>query len=486
MSATRSTSAFSDLPGIRLGVVRGISYGLFGKPDEFVRPARSLGAGLVRAYVYWSQVEPRPGHWRWEAVDAVLEQLDGDEEVWITLCSSSPWGTRQPTDFLPPSPARDQRAYGEFVRQVVRRCSGRVRYWQCDNEPSNTDLLWAGTAAEYVTQLATMSAAVREVDPDAAVVLGGCGYDLLSSPEGSPERQFFGAVLSAGRDDFDLFDVHLYGDTAKAPGYLATARELLRAHGCGQPIVVGEYAAPVPFDFPEAEAAMFQALASAFAEAPPTQRTDELIERERQETPERRAMTALYERMAELPPKLQMFLVGCPPELEAKRHRINARQLVTCNLVALAEGVRRTVYWDLAPEVPAAVDPRQVMHLMFGKLALLGYDGPTLGTRRPAASAFALLASQLAGAARVTRVEAAGQPTVAAFQVDRAGRAPLLVLWDQRDLFDGEAEPPVLVEWPWAAGTAGAVDALGGSVAADVRDGTLRLPVSVTPVFVSA
>ncbi len=44
--------------GIRLGIVRGISYGLFGKPDEFMPELRSLGASLVRVYVYWSQVEP--------------------------------------------------------------------------------------------------------------------------------------------------------------------------------------------------------------------------------------------------------------------------------------------------------------------------------------------------------------------------------------------------------------------------------------------
>ena len=112
--------------GIRLGVVRGISYGLFGPPGEFVPQARALGAGLVRAYLYWSQVEPEPGQYRWDTVDALLGQLTGDEELWITLCSSSPWGTRQPTDFLPPSPALDQRAYAEFVRQVVRHCVDRL------------------------------------------------------------------------------------------------------------------------------------------------------------------------------------------------------------------------------------------------------------------------------------------------------------------------------------------------------------------------
>ena len=81
------SKTFSFEPeGIRLGVVRGISYGLFGPPGEFVPQARALGAGLVRAYLFWSQVEPEPGHYRWDTVDALLGQLSGDEELWITLC----------------------------------------------------------------------------------------------------------------------------------------------------------------------------------------------------------------------------------------------------------------------------------------------------------------------------------------------------------------------------------------------------------------
>src|SRR5207248_752765 len=190
----------------------------------------------------------------WETVDALLGQLNGDEELWITLCSSSPWGTRQPTDFLPPSPARDQRAYAGFVRQVVRHCvdqvgGGRVRYWQCDNEPSNTDLL----------------------------------------------------------------SVHLYGDLDRIPGYLATARQFMQAHGYLKPVVVGEHAGPQPFEFPDAMAVMQETFAAAFAEvsgSAPSQSTGELAERAGQDTPERRVMTALYDRMDSLPARLQMFMTG--------------------------------------------------------------------------------------------------------------------------------------------------------------------------------
>ena len=196
-------------------------------------------------------------------------------------------------------------------------------------------------------------------------------------------------------------------------------------------------------------------------------------------------MSALYDRMADLPPKMRMFLAGCPADLEARRHRINCRQLVMCNLLALAESVRRTVYWNLAPEVPGPLDPRRLMHLMFGKLMLLDYRDGTLGARHPAAGTFALLAAQLAGVRRVTRVEAEGSPSLYAFEVERAGRDPLLVLWDQRDMYDGEDAPPVTVTWPWPAPTATAIDALGETPATEVRDGRLHLPVSVTPIFCS-
>jgi hypothetical protein len=473
-----------QLPGIRLGVVRGISYGLFGRPDEFIGPARAIGATLVRVYVYWGQVEPEPGRYLWDTVDALLRQLDGDEEVWVTVCSSSPWATRVPTDFLPPSPAADLDGYGEFVRRLVRHCAGRVRYWQCENEPSN-DLLWSGTAPEYVAQLATMHRAVRDADPSAAVVLGGCGYDVMASDEGSEPRRFFDHLVAEGRDFFDLFDAHLYGDPTRVPEYLDTARRLMRAHGYLRPIVVGEHGGPVPFEFPEAEAAVGEVFAAAFAQPPAAQSTDELKAQAAQETPERRAMAALYARMPDLPPRLQMFMAGCPPELEAKRHRIACRQLVMRTMLALAEGITRTACWNLAPEVPAATDPYLMMHLMFGKLPMLDYRDGTLSHRHPAAQTFALLAERLGGASAVTRVETADRPTLVAFEVRRAGRGPLLVLWDRRDTFDGEDEPAASVRWPWPAARASAVDALGDALDAPVDGGAVRLTVSVTPVFVA-
>jgi hypothetical protein len=181
-----------------------------------------------------------------------------------------------------------------------------------------------------------------------------------------------------------------------------------------------------------------------------------------------------------------MFMAGCPPELEEKRHRMNCREIVMRNLLALSAGLRRTVCWNLAPEIPNYQDHLSIMDLLFGKFILLDYKGTELRHRYPAAGAFALVAEQLAGVQRVTRVEVPDQPGLYLFEVRRVGRGQLLVVWAQRDSFTGEDKPPILFTWPWPAAGARAVDALGQAHAVEVRDGRVALPVGITPIFVAA
>lgn len=479
------TSRTSIPPGVRFGVVRGISYGLFGKPDEFVPQARGLGAGVVRLYVYWGQVEPEPGRYVWDVVDAFLDQLDGSQEVWVTVCSSSLWATRQPTSFLPPSPANDLDAYGEFVRRLVTRCTGRVRYWQCDNEPCS-GLLWAGTAEEYLAQLRVMHRVVKAVDPDALVVLGGAPYGLPASPRDSPERRFFDVLAHDGRDHFDVFDVHLYGPVTRIPADIEAVRDLMRGFGYEKPVVAGEYNGPWPDLYPEAVAAMQEVMAAVFASGTVDGADGTAtVGGESGKTPEQAALALLYERMPSLPPALQMFMLDCPPELEDKRHRINCRQIVMRNLLALSAGVRRTLCWNLAPEVPAYHDPLSIMGLLFGKLVLMDYDGTDLRRRNPSADTFQLMTGILAGVEDVTRIEVPGRESVYLFDIRRAGRDPLLAVWDERDSFSGEDEPPAPFDWPWKAPDIKAVDVFGNDRPAEIRAGRLHTTVSATPVFLT-
>ena len=100
---------------IRLGIVRGISYGVFGPPGEFMPQTRALGAKLARVYLTWQQIETQPGTYDWTAVDALLSQCTPGDQLWVTVVTASRWATRQATDFLPASPPRDFAAWLETL-----------------------------------------------------------------------------------------------------------------------------------------------------------------------------------------------------------------------------------------------------------------------------------------------------------------------------------------------------------------------------------
>ncbi|MFI1911915.1 hypothetical protein [Nocardia sp. NPDC020380] len=186
--------------GIRVGVARGVQ-------------------------LHRSQLEPEPGRYDWSAVDAVLEQTDADTELWFTITTTS----------APPGPA----GYAAMVCALVAHCDGRVRYWQCENEPSNGSF---GAAEDYVRHLIGFHAAVRAGDPLAEVVLGACPPRIFANPdEPDPERDFFLHVIRTCGAHYDLFDLHLYGDPYLVPVMVENARAALRAAGDEKPFIAGEY-----------------------------------------------------------------------------------------------------------------------------------------------------------------------------------------------------------------------------------------------------
>jgi hypothetical protein len=472
---------------IRLGIVRAISYGMFGPPEEFMPQLRGLGAGLVRVYVYWAQVEPRPGEYDWPVVDALLAQLDPADEVWVTVCSSSSWATKVPTDFQPPSPATDDDAYRRFVRKLVERFGGRVGWWQCNNEPSNTGLLWAGTAEEYVRQLRIFAQEVRAADPTARVVLGGCGYDMLSSPVGSTPWQFFDTVVGAAGDSYDCFDVHLYDEPGQVLGHVRRARDLMRSHGYEKEIVVGEHNGPTLFDFPDALAALEQAMMAAFAESAQVpavaMSTADLADQMVVETPDRRAVRRLYEDVDRQPRELRMFMADPPAELAALRDRVACRQLVQRALLALSAGVRTLVCWNLAPVVGGYTDPYNVMDLMFGTLALADWRDGRIAAVRPTGRAHQLLAQHVAGTRDVVPLDVA--VGVHAFRISPFTGPDGLAVWAGGDDPFDETRPPRRLRLPWPSGTGQATDVFGRHPRLRFDAGWVELDAGATPVFIT-
>ena len=465
---------------LSMGVVRGIGYGLFGPPEDFGEAARGLNVSTVRAYVYWHQVEPEPGRFDWALVDRLLGQVAGWGRLWLTVCSSSPWATRTPTTFLPPSPPMDLGAYTRFVAELVRHCAGPVDYWQCENEPSNSGLLWAGTAEEYAELLAGFASAVRSVPSAGRVVLGGLGYDVLSEALGTGPWRFFETVLAAAPTSFDLVDVHTYDDPQRIPDHFAAVRSLLERFGCARPLVVGEYGGPTFFQFPEAVRAIEQATTEAMADP---SAADGL------QPPDRRVMRRLYDRLGELPAELRQFLDDCPPAVAARRDRVACREVVTRNVTAFAEGAAATFCWHLAPELAGYSDPLSLIGLVSARLALLDFRDGALTDAQPAAATFRMLAAALREADGVRRIPLGERPDVRAFDVvfpPGSGRA-LQILWRAAEPFAGDTTAHEAFEWQWVHPGLHVADAFATAVPVPAwASGRVAVPLSATPILLSS
>jgi hypothetical protein len=466
------------MPGSPLGIAAGFLYGYQGTPAyRFMPPLRQLGAGFTKVYFFWNQLEPQKGRYDWTAVDKFVAQLKSPDEGLISIFSSSEWAARTASAMLPPSPAKDPADYYRFVHDLVKHCKGRVRYWQNDAEPNNP-IYWSGTKEEFVSQLKVFYKAVKAADSSAVVVVGG--YDGLFGPPGTyqfPNQQaglnFFAYVMKEGRDAFDVFDLRLYGDPYTIVARVNYMREKMLALGYDKPIICTEYGGPNLFEFRENLKYVPLVIAWSRSMAQPNSKT-----------PAKNQVQELYEHMSGLAPQTQMFLQGCPPELDAKYQRIQSRQVVMRNLLALSAGVQKTIYWYLpAPAIEG--DARyDVMALMYGKIGLLHFRDGVIDGRTPTADAFERMAKVLAGVRQVRRVDLPAQPSIFLFEVTRAKHGPAYVAWDRRDAFSGEDSPAVPLEFKWPAKRARAVDALGGTVPVQVMGGMLHTQISLTPVLI--
>ena len=469
------------MAGSPFGIAGGFLYGYEGSAAyEFMPQLRHLGSRFTKIYFFWNQIEPEKGKFDWTAVDKFVNQLKSPEEGLISLFSSSQWATVRSSAVLPPSPAKNPDDYYRFVNEVVKHSKGRVRYWQNDAEPNNP-LYWSGTKEEFVAELKLFYKAVKDADPSAVVIVGG--YDGLFGPPGTrpfPNQEaglaFFDYVLAEGHDAFDVFDLRLYGDPYTIPARVDFMRQKMLAHGYDKPIVSTEYGGPNLFEFPVNR--QYIPLVSSW--------TQSVASSGAEDKPPRNPIAELYDKMSSLPPQTQMFMTGCPPELEAKYQRIQARGIVMRNLFALSAGVQKTIYWYL-PAIPATGGQRfNIMVLMYGKIGLLELHDGVLSKHLTGADTFGQMTKALEGVKQVRKIDVPDRSSIFLFEVDRGERGPAYIVWERRDSFTGEDSPAAPFEWSWSSKTPRAEDALGHPVPVEVRDGKLHLAVSLTPIFFEA
>jgi hypothetical protein len=209
------------------------------KREEAMRLIAGAGIRWIRQEFPWEDIEihgkgdfedrrHEPHKSAWEKYDHIVALAEKYDIKIMARLSNPPSWTRALTDtvgtFAPPDDLAD---YGDFVEAVARRYQGRIPAYQIWNEP-NIYPEWGEypiSAGEYTALLKEGYTRIKEVDPEAIVVMGALAatieldrvrrYDANgwpTSPGGLSDVLFLQQMYNAGAAPyFDVLAMQGYG-----------------------------------------------------------------------------------------------------------------------------------------------------------------------------------------------------------------------------------------------------------------------------------
>ncbi|MFC4873906.1 beta-galactosidase [Negadavirga shengliensis] len=455
-----------------LGIAWGFDYGHNSEPPLFMDKIRELGIHSTKVYLFWNQIEPEKGKYEWGIVDALMEQLAEGDEVLLAIYSASTWATSISTNLLPPSPAKSEKDYYDFIYQLVKRTKGKVKYWQNDCEPNNP-VYWAGNKQEFIDQTKVFYKAVKDADPKALVVLGG--YDGLFNPPGMPEMpnqkaglSFFEDVIQEARGFFDVFDLRLYANPYTIRERVAYFRNKLD----DIPIICSEYNGPGFMEFPVNR--QYGSLLAQWSAAYASQDTAAYYQVQEK-------IKAFYERKDELAPETRLFLEESDSDYGKLYEKFQAADLVIRNILALEAGVQKTFFWDFWHDTENKYD---LMTIMYGKNKMADYENGEFKNYRSLAGVMKGFAHKMEGFQHISQIEISENEDILSFLVEKISGDKIIIIWEKRtDNLSKKLIPEMrTVTLPFKK--LHIQDIYGEPVNFEKNEHTFTFPVSSSPVFV--
>lgn len=182
------------------------------------------GFGYIRQIFGWYEIEPERdvyiniwGESTWAKYDRMVD-LAAERNIEIIARLEKPprWSREEQDriDEFPDGPPDDIADWVNFVEQVATRYQGRISHYQIWNEP-NLEGEWGGHPIDpvaYVELLRVAYETIKEIDPDAVVLLAGLAPTDQRGPVNLNEFLFLQAVYDAGGAAyFDIATVMVYG-----------------------------------------------------------------------------------------------------------------------------------------------------------------------------------------------------------------------------------------------------------------------------------
>jgi hypothetical protein len=179
----------------------------------------------------WADVNPQPGVYDWSGLDARVDAAAArGADVLYTLGGRTPrWASSQPDTPTPYGPGgcaepRTEALWQEWVRAVVTRYKGRVRYWEVWNEP-DLEGFYCGPQSRLVDLSRLAKQVIAAVDPAARLV-----SPAMSGYEGTGGLDFF--LAAGGGKHVDIIGYHFYVNKPEDVAFTAAnVRAVLERHG---------------------------------------------------------------------------------------------------------------------------------------------------------------------------------------------------------------------------------------------------------------
>jgi polysaccharide biosynthesis protein PslG len=223
----RSETPSADHP--LLGVVVQRSFDL---RDTAMMSAAGLDS--IRTAFFWGAIEPEPGKYNWVALDFLVATAAENDLVVLPYLTGEPDWAIERDGFhcrtecrYAPATATTRQAFAEFAAAAVRRYGPDgsfwvdhpelpyvpIRAWQIWNE-QNSKFFYrpAADPASYAALLRATAPAMRLVDPDAEIILGGM-WSAKDRPDGVIGSAHYLRELyqvPGARQNFDSIAIHPY------------------------------------------------------------------------------------------------------------------------------------------------------------------------------------------------------------------------------------------------------------------------------------
>jgi len=215
--------------------------------EEDFNLASQIGFEWTRSGVAWAAIQINlwgyDFYWK-EADEMVNSSMRHNIKLLWTLaftpwwCSSKENASYEDDDYYT-YPPNNMSEWYNFVKIIAERYRGKINAWEIWNE-EDTGYFWKGSVEQFVELMKYAYMALKEVDGNNTVVMGGLALD--DPGVGGYNPHFLEEFLELGGGEYvDVYAFHVYGNTlSQRYSYMG---ETLKKYNETKPLWVTEFGA---------------------------------------------------------------------------------------------------------------------------------------------------------------------------------------------------------------------------------------------------